>query len=276
MKPFNNITVSSTEPEPKSDVWVKHSKNLLRLQDATKTQDGITVTIKNNKIKLTGTATQGTTINLTDFTNLAELNSKIMGKTITLSSENIPTVELNFASSSSVYYMQITGLKKQTTKQISEEIIFIRFYIGGNVTLNAEFEIQVEFGDTATKYEEPLEDNIMVNDNGVYSSVLNNSENWRDLIEGVQYRKTNKLVEISIKSTTKYSLNSNQWTTLATLPEGYRPKVSLYIPIYMLENSISVIGLLAVDPNGAVSIKQSSGKSVSSSDTRGYINFTVL
>lgn len=175
MKPFNNIAVGPTEPENKADVWIQHSKNLLRLNDYTESKSGLTLTVKNNVIKITGSGSD--TFYLDKIINFTDLANKIKGKTITLSSTDINYCSFTLATGQSPYFLQlgtlIDELRKKQTKEITEDLAYGSIYVPEKTNEQTiEFKLQIEFGDTATDWQEPFEDDILVNDNGVYNSVL--------------------------------------------------------------------------------------------------------
>ena len=176
MKPFNNVIVSAAEPKNNADVWIKHSKNLLRLNDYTESKSGLTLTVKNNVIKITGSGSD--TFYLDKIINFTDLANKIKGKTITLSSTDINYCSFTLATGQSPYFLQlgtlIDELRKKQTKEITEDLAYGSIYVPEKVNEQTiEFKLQIEFGDTATDWQEPFEDDILVNDNGVYNSVLN-------------------------------------------------------------------------------------------------------
>lgn len=176
MKPFNNVIVSAAEPKNNADVWIKHSKNLLRLNDYTESKSGLTLTVKNNVIKITGSGSD--TFYLDKIINFTDLANKIKGKTITLSSTDINYCSFTLATGQSPYFLQlgtlIDELRKKQTKEITEDLAYGSIYVPEKVNEQTiEFKLQIEFGDTATDWQEPFEDDILVNNNGVYNSVLN-------------------------------------------------------------------------------------------------------
>lgn len=191
MKPFNNVIVSAAEPKNNADVWIKHSKNLLRLNDYTESKSGLTLTVKNNVIKITGSGSD--TFYLDKIINFTDLANKIKGKTITLSSTDINYCSFTLATGQSPYFLQlgtlIDELRKKQTKEITEDLAYGSIYVPEKVNEQTiEFKLQIEFGDTATDWQEPFEDDILVNNNGVYNSVLKKS-----ITTGQEIRTTNIL-----------------------------------------------------------------------------------
>lgn len=69
MKPFNNIEISSTEPQNGADLWIKHCKNMFKTLPKTTTLNGITFTnTGDGTIAVNGTATAVTYIVIGTFT----------------------------------------------------------------------------------------------------------------------------------------------------------------------------------------------------------------
>lgn len=224
MKPFDNVMVSATEPK-NADIWVKHSKNLLRLNDYTESKSGLTLTVKNNVIKIIGSGSD--TFYLDKIINFTDLANKIKGKTITLSSTDINYCSFTLATGQSPYFLQlgtlVDELRKKQTKEITEDLAYGSIYVSEKTSEQTiEFKLQIEFGDTATDWQEPFEDDILVNDNEVYNSVLLN------LINPIKNRPyfTNSIY----KDDGKIEINTNNGTYLvwiATSGGGNDPSLLL-------------------------------------------------
>lgn len=121
------------------------NKNVLAFKDFEYTEKGVTVTCKNNKIHISGTATSAFTIFLTERCNIKDLNKIIMNKKITLSS-NVPSkAELNVNAKGESYYIQNKSNMKSVSKTILKELSNIGIYIGeGAATFEQDFDIQLE------------------------------------------------------------------------------------------------------------------------------------
>lgn len=213
MKPFDNVAISSTEPKNKAEVWIQHSRNILKFKDWNYTQSGITATIKDNKIKLKGTATAGTSIYIGDVSNIKELNNEIINRIITVSATNISNFSLNFTTSDNLYYIQLTDSILKSTKKIDTSIRNIAVYIQANKTIDVEFGIQIEYGENAKNYELPIEDDILVED-GVYNSVLT-----KKISTGIEI-KTNKKIDGKDIYYKRIDLGTGPTSTSKTYPIG--------------------------------------------------------
>lgn len=130
-------------------VW---NKNLLKINDCTLTKNGLTLNVKDGNIHISGTSTDRTTFFMTDYTNIKEIRSKILNKTVTLTNDKPGKYEINVGVEDSMYYLQCNENKKSHTKLINKLLTGISIYIGANSTVDINTKIQLEQGTTATDY----------------------------------------------------------------------------------------------------------------------------
>ena len=169
MKPFNNIAVSPIEPENKADVWIQHSKNIFNSSlekgiinfqtgalesssDAVRTTNYIPVepNVEYTINRVNGTGTKAFAIRGYDS------NFNYLGYISTFT-ENIKTFKTVTAN--------IDGMPSKNTA-----FSYMKFVDYDN-NINAKYMINK--GNKSLSYEHYVEDDILVNDNGVYNSVLN-------------------------------------------------------------------------------------------------------
>lgn len=141
-----------------SEEIVKSNKNIFNIPDYDKTQSGINVKITNgNHLKITGTSTSNTTFYILNSNNnakqLKNINQIAVGKNITIQKNSTPenSVELNIATSSNAYFMQLVKSTVSVTKLLDKDIFVFSIYIPANTTWNWETDLQFELGDTATE-----------------------------------------------------------------------------------------------------------------------------
>ncbi len=265
MKPFNNIAVSPTEPEPKSDVWIQHSKNLF---------DENTWIVGKGILGTNGQEYSNSDWSSSNYIPIKENMSICFSyETIGNGELAISEYDVNKTFLKQIYNSFSSNYNNKIVINTLSNTKFVRLS-SRNDKENEKF--QLEYGTTRTNYEPYAEDDIKVNDDGIYSSVLNKTEEWKKLFTGFIYRKVNNAVEVLFNSKEQYSLTSNQWLTLGTLPVGYRPKVNLYVSILITESNIFIPAMLTVDATGAVSIKQASGKTVNTNEIRGFSSYSIL
>lgn len=262
MKPFDNIAISSGEPRNNADVWIKHGKNLF---NAIIEQGGISDlgadNAGNNRLRTLEFIFLKKGTYTLSFTGLEYSGGYLYNTNGTFNK-----LLWAWTTGNKTFILENDSLLRLTFKKSNDS----------QITPDVVKNIQIEAGSKATEYEAPVVDDILVNHNGVYNSILNYAENWKDLFNGFKYRKVNKSVEVLFNSKEQYALNSNEWKTLATLPVGYRPKANLYVSILILENNIFIPAMLAIDATGAVSIKQANGKKVNTNEIRGFSSYSIL
>ena len=160
MKPFNNVIVSATEPKNKADVWIQHSKNLFDEN----------TWIVGKSITSTGQEYSNSAWSSSDYIPIKE------AMPVCFSYETIGNGELAISE----YDVNKTFLK-QTYKSFSSNY---NNKIVINTMSNTKFvrlssrndrgneDFMLEYGTTRSSYEPYAEDDILVNDNGTYTSLL--------------------------------------------------------------------------------------------------------
>ena len=167
-----------TEPN-NSGLWVEHSKNLLKINDFTNTSNGLTLTAKNGKITITGTAT-GTyfSLNLNSNINLAELQALTLGTMLTFSVldiEGILAKQVFIHTDGHDYYYQPDSTTKYVTKSLISKITNMQIYFATTVgtEYNITFSPMLELGNTAHNFDLYVTPSILVNNNGIYETIAN-------------------------------------------------------------------------------------------------------
>ena len=251
MKPFDNVAVSATKP--RSKVWIKHKyvKYNGAWQNITYGGNG---EVQSNSKRLT-----------TDKIKLEKGNYKL---------DNLNNSEISPVAIAKFNDESFVELKANI--KFPYELVVDDTFNQISLVFKKTNDGVITSGDVKNFEILSYENDILVKDDGVYNSILNYTENWKDLFNGFKYRKVNKSVEVLFNSKEQYALNSNEWKTLATLPIGYRPKANLYVSILILENNIFIPAMLAIDATGAVSIKQANGKTVNTNEIRGFSSYSIL
>lgn len=182
----NTIKVSATEPSPKADVWIQHSKNMFKTLPNTTTVNGITFT--NNRdgtITVKGTATNVAYIVLGTFT--FDNNSYALS--------GCP--EGGGDDKYSIYIID-TSNYSNIGRDFGEGVVFnangktgeVRLRVANGVTVNnLVFKPQLERNTEISSFKKYEEPDILVNDNGVYNSVLT-----KEITTGTEV-KTNKRID---------------------------------------------------------------------------------
>lgn len=200
MKPFNNVIVSATEPENKADVWIQHGKNMLNMKIASiVTDSGVTCTINDDgSITLDGTVTKAGS-----YTLIKALNLKLSGnytfsfskKSGTISGSGMAIAITNYENSGK-YYSTAEGIllnlatssssanNVNSSKAINDTAYYLGLYFNVNTVFdNFTFTLQLETGTKATDYEQYLEPDILVNNDGIYNSILQDIKNRLTALE---------------------------------------------------------------------------------------------
>lgn len=84
------------------------------------------------------------------------------------------------------------------------------------------------------------------------TSMYNNEEDWKDLTTGISYRKSFGTVHLYIYSSETFTAIGGEYTNIGTLPEGYRPKINVDIPLSFLGGSN--YGFVRVLTSGEISV----------------------
>lgn len=100
---------------------------------------------------------------------------------------------------------------------------------------------------------------------------------YKTLANGYLYRKIGDDVEINVKLTGVSTTLPNNLTTIGTLPEGYRPKENIYVPVYAVNTTNSFLAIrLIIQTDGTVSLQQISGASVTFTVLSTFVRFSTL
>ena len=186
MKPFNNVAISSTEPKNKADVWIKHCKNMFKTLPNTQTVNGITFTNNGDgTITVNGTATAVAYI-IIDKRNLQSNKYALSGCPVGGGQDKYSIYMTDTSAWSNIAQDFGNGANFNLD---SLKNIETRLRVAAGVTVNnLVFKPQLEIGEQ-TKFTPYFEDDIFVNNNGVYDSVLT-----QNITTGVEF-KTNKTID---------------------------------------------------------------------------------
>lgn len=186
MKPFDNVAISSTEPKNKADIWIKHCKNMFKTLPNTQTVNGITFTNNGDgTIIANGTATAVAYITI-DKRNLQSNKYALSGCPVGGGQDKYSIYMTDTSTWSNIAQDFGNGANFNLD---SLKNIETRLRVAAGVTVNnLVFKPQLEIGEQ-TKFTPYFEDDIFVNDNGVYKSVLT-----KEIKTGIEI-KTNKKVD---------------------------------------------------------------------------------
>ena len=185
MKPFDNVAISSTEPKNKADIWIKHCKNMFKTLPNTQTVNGITFTNNGDgTIIANGTATAVAYITI-DKRNLQSNKYALSGCPVGGGQDKYSIYMTDTSTWGNIAQDFGNGANFNLD---SLKNIEIRLRVAAGVTVNnLVFKPQLEIGEQ-TKFTPYFEDDIFVNDNGVYKSVLT-----KEIKTGIEIKTNNVL-----------------------------------------------------------------------------------
>ena len=96
------------------------------------------------------------------------------------------------------------------------------------------------------------------------------------LIENLAYvYKFGKVVNLIIFGTKTLTVNDKTNVTLTTLPEGYRPRYDICIPIILKDSSWNFVNnpSMIIRTTGVVEISQASGQNITTNQILGNCTF---
>ena len=158
MKPFDHIVVSATEPKNKANIWIKHGKNLF---NAVIEQGGISDLGADN--------TGNNRLRTLEFIFLKKGTYTLSFSGLEYSGGYLYNTNGTFIK---LLWAWTTGNKTFTIENDSLMRFTFRKSDNAEITPDVVKNIQIEVGLEATEYEAPVVDDILVNHNGVYNSVL--------------------------------------------------------------------------------------------------------
>ena len=256
------IKVSPTEPSPKSDIWFRKGKNLLNLLDCIFIPNRSTASVvsKNkNEITIKGTAGTFKYVDLRFFLKAGTYTIQRKWELISGTRSNFTgLVAINDVTTDSpidLGYIAQAGTSKTFTIDHDAQIR-LYLYLSGDTALSDEtqarfYDMQIVKGSAEEEFKEYVEPEIYVkNNNNEYmpfdlkqeldvASLLQN--NWQGYYL-CQIFKVNNVVHIQI------CVKSGTETTVAILPEGYRPKELLFFPM-----TVATGDGIVTDPYGSLS-----------------------
>lgn len=267
MTPNSSLIVSSSEPQGKNrkKVWIQKGKNLFdgKFENKTVSSDGI---ILDHTARL-------------KTTNLIKVEPNSY-YTISISNSNVETYIFGYDADKNFIDAIVTDWNKtfpytfQTGENIQYIYLVLRYSDNSDIGINDIKSLEIESGSEIT------EKRIYVkNSNDVYEEFMKKEKNtdWMKLVTGISYRKIGADVELNIKYIQNIAMANNTWVTIATLPVGYRPKLSIYIPVMIMNTSnVLVYSILAIDPDGKLSFKQATGNNITGTDCRAFSRFSTL
>ena len=141
MKPFNNVIVSATEPEQKSDVWIKYAENIIH----NKWRDGF-------RVGLDGNLFADTNYSTTDFIEVNP-NTKYIANW-----ELEATQCIGYYNSEKIFISRNTTDNAFTTPNNCKYIRASRLTSDKDIAKITLFE---------------ADDDILINNDGIYNSIFN-------------------------------------------------------------------------------------------------------
>lgn len=175
MKPFDHIVVSATEPKNKANIWIKHGKNLF---NAVIEQGGISDLGADN--------TGNNRLRTLEFIFLKKGTYTLSFSGLEYSGGYLYNTNGTFIK---LLWAWTTGNKTFTIENDSLMRFTFRKSDNAEITPDVVKNIQIEVGLEATEYEAPVVDDILVNHNGVYNSVLT-----KKISTGIEI-KTNRRID---------------------------------------------------------------------------------
>lgn len=165
---LNNVVISPSEPTTGEEIWLQKSNNLLKFEDFTTTVNGITFSMKNQILTISGTATaytQGGYIPIKKTLEETEtLTVEVDGSGVT------PMVAYSF--NGQYTYLNLTTVELKQDTYINQ----IYFIISEGTTVNATVKLQLEKGSGYSGWQPYIEKKIYTkNDNGAYEELINTS-----------------------------------------------------------------------------------------------------
>ena len=173
---FNKFsdTVSVDNQKSNANVWLQHSKNMVKIINKTISNNGVTITpISNSEIKISGTPTANIYTGIVASIYLKANQTYTISTNQTLNSEMF--IYSNKAENVGLTYADLqlkSSLAKSFTPTKDGEIDLALYIYSGKGAIDLNLKIQVEKGTSKTDYEEYIEDKIFVkNANGVYEEL---------------------------------------------------------------------------------------------------------
>lgn len=182
MKPFDNVIVSATEPEQKSDVWIQHAENIFDKNKAN---------FINGYFNEESTSIATSSVSKCLYLEIEGnkeycITKKASARFNVGTTSEVPNVGVNLidnAKNVTTANTQKNASQIILKASVSAKYMIIWYYASNDDTLS-ENEIL-----DSIIIKENIQDDILVNDNGVYNSVLT-----QDITTGVEF-KTNKKID---------------------------------------------------------------------------------
>lgn len=171
---LNNLAIDSTIEGHDEEVVLVKTKNLLKFEDTTYTSNGLTASVKNGKITISGTATASYfSWWISDIINLEELRALPLNKILTFSLLDIVGTlakQIFINTEGHNYYYQPDSTSKYVTKSLVSKITGIQIYFTTTIgtEYNISFSPMLEKGSIAHEFEPYITSNIKINKNETY------------------------------------------------------------------------------------------------------------
>ena len=157
----------STIKTVKDNVNIKIvSKNVLPIQNFTKTSGNFTCKYENGVFTLNGVGKQEFAIS--EFVDFQSLSKAALNKMVTFSLQDYTAsvpIESNMGSVSAYHFMQLKSASNTSySKLVSENLNSLRFWLGSSDTTfnNVTFKLQIEIENTKTSFEEHQEQSFVM------------------------------------------------------------------------------------------------------------------
>lgn len=159
------VIVSSTQPTTNEKVWMQKSNNLIKLDDSTITENGITFSVKDQILHITGTATEYTQAFYIPFNDRKIVEPETLTAYFTGSGA---IIKASYSYEGTVYYPNLDILKLP----IGAVLYQVYFIIEKGTTVDMTVKLQLEKGDKSTEWKQAVDDGILTrNTNGNYEKL---------------------------------------------------------------------------------------------------------
>lgn len=157
------------------------------------------------------------------------------------------------------------GVQEKSTGDLSKSVELTVY--GGIITVTEDDKVTFTLSKTTAELTAEigdLEDLTTTDKDSVVDAINEVVENTmsettiQTLISGVRYKKVGKVVTLSAGGGVDATLTSGSWTTLGTLPEGFRPEYDIFCSIGV-GSSINYTGCIKISTTGEVTVYQISG-----------------
>ena len=265
---LNNVVISSSEPTTGEEVWIQKSNNLLKFNDFTTTTNGITFTMENQILRISGTATSHTQDGYIYIFKTLEDDETLSAEIIGNSTGMIPKAAYSYDETYYYPTMDVVELKEGSYLR---ELYFI---IEGGATVDVTVKIQLEKGKGKSPWQPYIEKKIYAkNDNGIYEDFYKPnlvSITRSNVIKSgrIEVIRSGNIVVVDL-SDIILTEDRNEWsTTIATgLPKPFYTSSETWLKGLLIENG----GTIQLGYDGDLSISTRTNTQPASQSYNGQL-----